>query len=232
MALVISGVGRVAAAAASGWLHGFLSPPSHAAWINVGIAGHSDGPVGRLLVADRVVERATGRAWYPPTPPGLSLAGDTVFTVDRPEEDFGEEGAYDMEASGFLAAAGRWGTVELAQVVKVISDTPDAPSAELDRRRVENLMQGNLDDIGSVADAVSDVAAVLERREEPPPGYDELTSRWRFTVTQRRQLRRLLQRYRALSGQVGDLETIDASDSRGAIEILERTVHLLSLESF
>jgi len=232
MALVISGVGRAASAAASGWLGGYLRPPAHAAWINVGIAGHSQGPIGRTLVADRVVERATGRAWYPPAPAGSTLAGDTVFTVDQPERDFSEVGAYDMEAAAFLAAAGRWCTAELAQVVKVISDTPEAPPTALDRRTVEKLIENRLDDIASFTDAVCEVAGVIERRGEPPLEYEELTNRWRFTVTQRRQLRRLLQRYWALSPEGRDLETVDAKDARGAIRILEERVHLLSLESF
>ncbi len=111
-ALVISGVGRAAAAAAGGWAQGFLATRASAidtpvAWVNAGVAGHAAGPLGRALLAHRVVEVATERTWYPPPVPGVTLDSDTVFTVDRPESTFEPAGAYDMEAAGFLTAATR-----------------------------------------------------------------------------------------------------------------------------
>ncbi len=177
-ALVVSGVGKAASAAAVGWAQGVLdvaaserssrgdasgavSPDAEAAgrtlvaWVNVGIAGHSKGPLGRVLLAHRVVDVATQRAWYPPPVPGVTLESDTVFTVDRPESAFEGAGAYDMEAAGFLTAASRCGSAELAQVVKVVSDTPERPAAELGRREVSSLVEARFDEIVALGEALA-----------------------------------------------------------------------------
>ncbi|MCZ6727548.1 MAG: hypothetical protein O7A98_09385, partial [Acidobacteria bacterium] len=230
-ALVISGVGRASAAAASGWVQGALGPPAHAGWLNVGIAGHAEGPVGRLVLGHRIVEVATGRAWYPPPLPGVDLASETVFTVDTPELEYPEAGTYDMEASGFLAATDRWGSLELAQVVKIVSDTRDAPPSELDGERIRGLVESRMDEIGVVAGALTAVGEEVAERTAPPRGYEELSARWRFTATRRRQLRRLLERYWALAGPDGELGEIDAVDARQGLRVLTRRVDELSLES-
>jgi hypothetical protein len=231
MALVISGVGRAASAAACGWLQGFLHPPEHSAWINCGIGGRGRGPLGSVLTADRVVEVATGRAWYPPPLPSVELSSETVWTVDKPEFEFGEEGVYDMEAAGFLTATGRLGTVELAQVVKVVSDTCGQPSMGLDKARVSELIEAALPEIDRLASALTSLTAVLDERHAPPKSFDELRRRWSFSVTQTRRLRRLLDRHRALAGESRAIEEIDARDARGALEVLQRRVERLAVES-
>lgn len=230
-ALVVTGVGRNACAAGCGWLQGYLRPAAHAAWLNVGIAGHSSGPSGRAVLAHKVVEQATGRAWYPPIPHGHSLTGDTLFTVDRPETDFAQPGAYDMEASGFLAATARWATTEMVQVVKVVSDTPTEPASQLDRGGVRSLIEARIDDLEVVAGALARCGEVLALRAADPPGYESLSTRWHFTVTQQRQLRRLLERHAALEGDPAVLESVTAVDGRGALGLVADRVERLSMES-
>lgn len=229
--LVITGVGAKSAAAACGWLHGYLRPPAESGWLNVGIAGHSSGPVGRAVQAHRVVEAATGRAWYPVPLPGLRLAGDSVFTVDEPETVFGRAGAYDMEASGFLTATARWATAELVQVVKVISDSPSEPAAGLDRGRIQELIEARLQEVTAVAEALARCTTHLAGRSAAPPGYLALVERWHFTVTQQRQLRRLLERHAALSGEEADLASICGRDAREALRLLAERVEAMGVEA-
>lgn len=237
-ALVVTGVGRNAAAAACGWVLGHLAPPRHAGWINAGIAGHSEVPVGEALIAQRVVEAASGRAWYPPPLAGLDrgaggLRPTTLFTVDRAETDFGRPGAYDMEASAFLDAVGRSTTAELAQVVKVVSDGPEEPATRLDRTGVQRLIEDRLDTLAAVAAALARRAGALAARGEDPPGYALLVERHHFTVTQRRQLRRLLERRLALdppgAGAPPEPAVLDAVDGRSALRHLARQVEELAL---
>jgi hypothetical protein len=236
-ALVVSGVGRPAAAGAVGWARGFLEERIAEAgaddvgiasgWVNAGVAGHSEGPVGRALLAHRVVDVATGRAWYPPPVPGVILESDTVFTVDRPETAFEVGGAYDMEAAGFLAAASRCVSAELAQVVKVVSDTPDHPAAELDEGRIGALIEARLDEIFAVGRALSGLGVELASRRVDPPGWAEYLGRWRFSTTHRRQLRRLLERHAALApGEPPSLP--EARDAAAALAALRSSVRLLA----
>ena len=228
VALVVSGVGRTASAAASGWAHGRLARSGSVGWINAGIAGHRTGPVGRLLTAHKVIDSATDRVWYPPILPGVALPSETVITVDRPERDFTVPGLYEMEAAGFLAATGRWATVELCQVAKVISDTPAAPPEELSASRVSELMAAELEGLTELAVAVEASAAELAGRDLDPPTLDPWLDRWHFTVSQRRQLRRLLSRHRALEASTPASLPGAARDGADALRALGRHVDQLA----
>lgn len=228
VALVVSGIGRTASAAASGWAHGMLARSAPVGWINAGIAGHGTGPVGRLLTAHKVIDAATDRVWYPPVLPGVALPSETVITVDRPERDFTVPGLYEMEAAGFLTATGRWATVELCQVAKVISDTPAAPPEDLSASRVSELMAADLEGLTELAVAVEASAVELAGRDLDAAALDPWLERWHFTVSQRRQLRRLLSRRRALEASTPAALPAAARDGAGALRALGRHVDQLA----
>jgi len=227
-ALVISGVGRTAMAGAAGWAVGHLTPPAHAGWVNLGIAGHSAAAVGTSLIAHKVVDRASGRAWYPPGLPGLDLPSDTLFTVDEPEFEYPAPGAWDMEAAAFLEATARWSLVELTQVVKVVSDNPDASAERLDADAVSALIAARLDDFEAVAASLRAIAARLTARRPDSALMDAVVEGRRFTVTQRRQLARLLERYRALTGSDAEPKDWRAADAGGTLSALSRAVENLA----
>ncbi len=188
VSLVVSGIGRAAAAAAVeslarlddaaesgvGGAGGF---PDEAAWINVGVGGHRDLPLGEVVLADRVVDAAAAgqrspeahlpRAWCPPLVFEPPCATATVTTVDRPETRYPEDTVYDMEAAGFCAAAARRASAELIQVIKVISDNTAAPPARLTALRVEELIAGRLDTIAAIAAETAAHARELAARRRP-----------------------------------------------------------------
>ena len=57
--LVVSGIGRNNAAAAAAYLGAHSAPAgSVSLWLNVGIAGHKTQPMGAVVVAHKVIERA------------------------------------------------------------------------------------------------------------------------------------------------------------------------------
>ena len=190
VSLVVSGIGRDAAAAAVDLLARFGGaaesgaggaggPPEEAAWINVGIGGHRDLPLGEVVLAHRVVDATAAgrrnpdadppRVWCPPPVFEPPCAAATVTTVDRPETRYPEDTVYDMEAAGFCAAAARRAPAELIQVVKVISDNAAAPPARLTARRVEELIARRLDTIAAIAAATAALAGELAARRAPPP---------------------------------------------------------------
>ena len=63
LSLVVSGIGRAYCAAAV--MHLFHRTAQHVdqAWLNVGIAGHQQVPIGSALLASRVTGPASGRRW-------------------------------------------------------------------------------------------------------------------------------------------------------------------------
>ena len=64
--LIVSGVGKVAAAAATAYLRALIGD-APAAWLNIGIAGHGSQAVGTALLA-QVVDIASGKPFTPPSP--------------------------------------------------------------------------------------------------------------------------------------------------------------------
>ncbi len=195
--LVISGVGREAATAAVS----SLPEAPGAAWLNLGVAGHRDTRLGTPVLAHRVVDDTTGRAWYPPllfTPPVETLG---VRTVDRACLDYPTPDAYEMEAAGFYAAASRRSGHELVHCFKVISDNHANPASRLTAARVTDLVARNLESIGEVVEALRELStdqALEHVRRTEPPGLVSLRGTVRLSTTQRRQLRRLLRRFAAL----------------------------------
>jgi len=194
--LVISGVGKVAAAAATACFH---EKPLDV-WLNVGIAGHRDRAPGELVRAHRITDTGTGERHYP-TLLGLPhIDNEGVSTVDIPETKFASRDVFDMEASGFYQTALRFSTSELVQCVKIVSDNVDTGTDGLRVERVTKLVEQNLDAIDDVVAHLETLATELEPL--PPlgaaPDIEPFFETWHFTTSERRRLSRLLVRLRAL----------------------------------
>ena len=100
--LIISGIGKLAAATAAGYLYGWSGNRRDEAWLNVGIAGHAKLPLGTAILAHKVTDQFVLPAMVSTTDPLQSecLSCD-VCCVDRPENEYGTNAAYDMESAGF-----------------------------------------------------------------------------------------------------------------------------------
>ncbi len=221
VSVVISGIGKVAAAAATVFLHTFRQAPSDrrsaAVWLNVGIAGHSSRAVGEAMLAHKIRDAASGRAWYPPQVVAAPCPSDPLTTVDQPERTYGQPGAYDMEASGFYPTACRFASSELVHCLKIVSDGPDASLERLTMEQVPGLVAGGLEVIAAWAEACLPLAAELAELEADPPDLDTCRERFRFTVAERSELHRQLVRRRALAPELPlPLDDL-ADDERGKV---------------
>ena len=136
LSLVVSGPGKLAAAAATAWLGAMLGAPGEAVWLNLGITGHSRRPLGQALLARRVIDAGSGRSWDPPIPFPPPLETETLVTLDRPGERYDPRGAVDMEASGFVTAALRFAPPQLVHCMKVVSDNEASPVTNINGARV------------------------------------------------------------------------------------------------
>ena len=196
--LVVSGCGKAAAAAATGYLAAALPGPRPCAWLNIGVAGHGSAPLDTALLAHKVTDRASGRSYYPAIAfpfPGPTTA---LVTVDEAETDYPEPCAYDMEGSGFCAAALRFAGAELVHCLKIVSDTPDAPPGRLSGKQVEALMEANLEVVEQLARSLAGLGAAAAALDQDPPWFAEILKRWHFTASEQVQLRHLLKCRHAL----------------------------------
>ena len=195
--LIVSGIGAIAAASAVGYLAGCAEEPIRA-WMNVGIGGHRDLELGAPRLAHKVVHSGSGRVWYPPLVFDPPCPGATIRTVDDIQFDPPDDAIYEMEAAGFYAAALRFSTSETIQVLKVVSDNRRNPPDALTAERVERMIEANLLVVEALVAATSEIAGELAVRQAPPLALAGFLDSWHFTVTQRRQLDRLLRRHAAL----------------------------------
>ena len=86
--LVISGVGRVQAAAATMYLYNISAAKPWSIWVNLGIAGHGRADYGTLFLVDKIVERSTGQRLYPRSLINLNVfeeLNNAITLVEWPE---------------------------------------------------------------------------------------------------------------------------------------------------
>lgn len=221
--LLVSGVGQMAMAAACGWLAGRAVGTTDA-WLNVGVAGHRSLAVGELRLAHRISDATLDRRWYPPQLVG-ELDSDDLTTVARPLADYPWPGLVDMEASAFVAACARFCTAELVQSVKVVSDNPRQPLAQLDAKKATELLAAKVVQIADYAQALDELGRSYRDGGESPALAaiaGQWQARWRFSVTRQHQLRRLLQRWLTLAGETRELDIDAFEDCRDAAAVIDR----------
>jgi len=199
MALIVSGPGKVSAAAATAMLAGSRDTNDHAAWLNIGIAGHACHATGTGLIAHRVTDSATGNSWYPPQTMDLSVPTDSLITVDRPENDYPENALYDMEASGFYPVACRFSTSELVQCYKIVSDNRESSSRTVTAKLCEQLVARKLDEVDQLVNTLGELAQVYTAWHTPHAVLEQLAGQWHFTVSQQHRLAQLVRRWKVLA---------------------------------
>lgn len=209
--LVVSGIGKMAAASAVGFWNALNGAPQFSAWLNVGVAGHRDMEVGSGALAHKITDRASGRSWYPPRVFAAPCATMAVITVDGVERDFDAPALYEMEASGFYSAATRFTSAELAQCFKVVSDNRAGGTEKITADSISEAIGKNLEAIEKIAAELQSLGQELGEVHRPPAEYEDCLNRWHFTATERQQLRNQLRRLEVRS----DIGAIDALDLTG-----------------
>ncbi|MDF1862444.1 MAG: hypothetical protein P1U87_19660 [Verrucomicrobiales bacterium] len=222
MQLVVSGPGKVQAAAATAHLASLPSTRSADAtvWINFGIAGSGGPDYGKTYLAGKIEDLAVGKSWYPVATWSRKrdLERRTIRTVDQPCGDYPDGDALvEMEASGFYPVATRMAGAELCHVLKVVSDDPGHPIHLIDKAIAKQLCQVALDHAADWFSALCELGQEEADRLGDPPGFREILKAAHFTVTQQHQLRRLLQQWQARNGDL-----LFSAGNENAREILHR----------
>jgi adenosylhomocysteine nucleosidase len=198
--LILSGLGKAAAAAATAYLHLLSGGRPDRAWLNVGVGGHCEASVGQAFVAHKVSDAASGLSWYPQLVIDSPRPTAPVLTLESVEDEYALPWVYEMEAAGFVPTACRFATAELVHCFKVISDTPDTTlSRRMPAAYVLGLIGDNVEGIVEFARGLAGLACEVEALATDPHGYAQALERWPFPASERPRLRRLLRRLAALA---------------------------------
>lgn len=220
--VVVTGIGKIAMAGAVGYALSLFSGEPLPILLNLGIAGHKLHDLGSLYLANKIINKETGKIFYPQFPllPGFKTT--CLETQDRPRQDYADDDClYDMEAAAFYEIACKFSCGELIHSLKIISDNHLSPLDNISEDMVIGLVSQNLDEIG-------DLVALLGKSRSRLPLTDDslfrqLTAQFHFTASNAVKLKGLLQNWQL---QYPDdqlkLEEIDAKNGKSLIECLEK----------
>ncbi len=225
--LIVSGVGKAASASATGYSHAIKSSPPYSAWLNTGMAGHSNLEIGTGFLANKIYDRSTEQTWFPPfvfEPPCVT---DCLITVDRPDSEYKFEGGVDMEASGFYSTASRFTTSELVQSYKVVSDNPQTPVKKITSKEATDLINDQMEDISFLVNQLLNDSQELSALNQTPIMFDQFHEQIKMTHSQQLQIKDRLRKLHLLNPNVlTDFSQFNKADSaKSTIEILD---HLIS----
>jgi len=198
MQLIVSGIGKLAAATATTFLAASNTQTSHA-WLNLGIAGHPDRAIGEPLLAHKLIDAASEQQWFPGIVMPIPCASETLTTIDKPVLDYQDDTMLDMEASGFYAAASRFQSCELIHSLKVISDNRQRSSEQITEKTTTAIINDNMATIDSIMTSLLELSSQLNKIEQTPTEIYDFMEQWHFTTYQQNELRLLLRRWHALS---------------------------------
>ncbi len=238
--LTVSGPGKVAAAAATAFIHTLLVQDAHSSWLNLGISGHKNRPIGQGVLAHKISDAATNKNWYPGIVFTPQCESVNLITIDQEKDQYHENAIYEMEAAGFFEIASRFSTVELIHCYKVISDNELNPIANITEKLVMELIFANLEEIDIILKEIGNLSATLKSLEKVSPyyreSYREINDRWHFSVYQKSELGRLLKRWElVLCESEGDKISLipllkQCKNGKGVLSTLKQTVEQKTME--
>ena len=222
LSLIVSGMGKAAAENAVQVLYAQV-PDQISAWLNIGIAGHGLFEIEQGFLASRITDQASSQSWYPMIVYPHDCAVSPLMTVNEVELQYPEPIGYDMEAAAFFSAAKRHTTVELVQNYKVVSDNPHHSVSRITPARISKLIEMRIEEIRQLINALDQLVAQVGAIRSIDGRLEPFFERWKFTVSQQHQLKRLLQKNNALSHQFNaESHTLQqCQDARAVIRILQ-----------
>ncbi|NND92766.1 MAG: hypothetical protein HKN42_18065 [Granulosicoccus sp.] len=228
--LLQTGLGKLQAASAmAALLH---SRPDVGAVLNAGVCG-SAAEIGSVHLAHEVVDVATGRRWFPHLPPQRhagQLPSCAVHTCDNVDISYRDGVLFDMEAAGIAMAASTYLSSDAIQYVKVVSDNSSATLAAFEPARASELMSACLPAVMTLCDwfrqnhLADDSARIIESCSR------DILGKVRHSVSDTRQLQRLLQRHLSLAGRAPDISTLQRLGSARQVRArLQQAVQAITL---
>lgn len=222
--LIVSGLGKIKSAAAVGYLHAFSGAFAETVYLNAGIAGAMNADIGAVFLANKIVDSALGKTFYPFMPVWDHPKSSKIITLDQPSTTYFEDGLIEMEAAGFHWAALNMVTLEQIQTLKIVSDNKSYPEPNIESAKILDLFKQNESAINRL------IAWMLELSNRESQFYvqhlgyyDELLKNYHFSQYQRYQLQEYLRRWQIIFPEASPLPLIkNAKNSEAIMTILQQ----------
>ena len=213
--LVVSGIGKVAAAAATGFLLGSSSTKREVqAYLNVGIAGHGTLQTNTAFIASCISDDQDKAIFYPPQIIDSDFEHSRLCTCSNPNQKYEKGLGFDMEAHAFYSIASRSATRELIQVLKVVSDNEGRSLESIQPTMVKEYICNHLLSILTFAQELDTLAKEISPNLETLDLQERARKIHPFSQSQIFQLDRLISHSRTFDLEEKHLiELIEKSNS-------------------
>ena len=125
----------------------------HDRWLNFGVAGSSQYPVGEVVQVERIeAQDVATKSLVAITELSMPLVLD--HSIQSVETGYAENGVYEMEAMTIAMFLQRSGDLDRLSVVKLISDGPLKPAASNTKSELKNLIRVNSASIVAASDII------------------------------------------------------------------------------
>ncbi len=230
LTLVVTGVGKLLMSSAMTYVYARYNEPNHAAWLNVGVAGMKSAALGDFFNINKVTDQHSGVNWYPVRLPDLvSDLSCSLITLDAPGNNYTANDAYDMEASAFMISALRFSSVELVQLVKIVSDNESNTMEDVNKKQVTMLLTNKISQIDEVIESLKQASFAFLENYSDADLYEQCMGKWRFSEYQQKQLGRLLQQWLALDESVSIDSIENLQTSKQVIAFVNEKLRILAI---
>lgn len=221
--LTVTGLGKCAMAAGVAYSQALFSAVENPVMLNIGIAGHRDHELGRVFLIDKIMDYDSGKSHYPPLVFMPVCPTEAIQTASSPQLGYDQPYLCDMEASAFYETATRFSSAELTHCLKVISDNRMSPANKLKPQQVSALIGAQIPAVEAILSELIRLAD-LSRAHEPRL-MTALTQRYRFTASERAQLRQQLSRWDCLTGHQNlEIDRAEFHNSKDILNWLEQQI--------
>lgn len=195
--LLITGVGKENSYIAVSYLFGRYEEDQISSFVNVGIAGSKDLPLGSAFLAHKISCKSKKNSFYPLILFDFDGSTKEVISDDGIEKTFEKEALYDMEAFFQFEAASHFLSFEMIHSIKIVSDTSQSPSSLVNKKMVEGLIQNNLSQIEDIFEKLIFLSSIYKKLSKEPINFE--FSNIHLTFSEKHQLEDLLRRANLLN---------------------------------
>lgn len=207
MCCIVSGIGKLNAAAATAWIAALHQQSRSIAWINIGTAGSESYAIGSAWSINKITDIESGHCYYPVPLINNQLPTEHCQTHNQPDNQYHSLSLSDMEASAFFGTATRFSSAELVHCIKVVSDNSETPCSR-NKNEVSQLIQQNIKAITEFSHGLNQLNQQVEQIGISEPDWQQFLSLAHFSQTQKTQLKNCLRFLLSQGDSIDSLMTL------------------------